>query len=139
MQQLTIAGTITQAAEVRRTSGGKDVLSFSVAVSNGKDDQGNWRDSTFFDCSIWGKRATDNVARILSKGTKVTVTGRPSAREHNGKAYLQCMVNDFTLQGGGEQRQERQQDSGYGAGGYGGGYGSNIDDDEIPFAPEWRA
>ena len=48
MQQLTIAGTITQAAEVRRTNGGKDVLSFSVAVSNGKDDQGNWRDSTFF-------------------------------------------------------------------------------------------
>ena len=96
----------------------------------------------FFDCSIWGKRATDNVARILSKGTKVTVTGRPSAREHNGKAYLQCMVNDFTLQGGGEQRQERQQDSGYGAGGYGGGgYGSNGMDleDSIPFAPEWRA
>ena len=94
----TIAhGTITrQGATMRTTQGGDKVLSFSLAVSNGKDKNGNWRDKTFFDCSVWGKRA-DALERHLTGGTVLNVVGRVSAREHSGKAYLQLAVDDLSF------------------------------------------
>jgi single-strand DNA-binding protein len=113
MQQLTIAGNVGKDAELRRTGNGDAVLGFSVAVDNGKDKNGNKRDSTWFDCSIWGKRA-ESLERYITKGTKVVLTGRPTAREHNGKAYLGISVNDLTFmggnsQGGNEPRQDNYQ------------------------------
>lgn len=107
MQQLTIAGNVGKDAELRRTGNGDAVLGFSVAVDNGKDKNGNKRDSTWFDCSIWGKRA-ESLERYITKGTKVVLTGRPTAREHNGKAYLGISVNDLTLMGGNSQGEQRQ-------------------------------
>jgi len=102
MQQLTIAGTVGKDAVLRKTQGGDSVLSFSVAVNNGKDKDGNRRDSTWFDCSIWGKRA-DSLESHITKGTKLALTGRPTARAHEGKVYLGISVNDFTFMGGASQ------------------------------------
>ena len=106
MQQLTIAGNVGKDAELRRTGNGDAVLGFSVAVDNGKDKNGNKRDSTWFDCSIWGKRA-ESLERYITKGTKLVLTGRPTAREHNGKAYLGISVNDLTFMGGSTGGQPR--------------------------------
>lgn len=105
MQQLTIAGNVGKDAELRRTGNGDAVLGFSVAVDNGKDKNGNKRDSTWFDCSIWGKRA-ESLERYITKGTKVVLTGRPTAREHNGKAYLGISVSDLTFMGGSSERRQ---------------------------------
>lgn len=99
MQILMIAGNVGKDAVLRRTQGGDAVLSFSLAVDNGKDTSGNKRDATWYDCSIWGKRA-EALENHIRKGTKLTLTGRPSAREHNGNAYLGISVNELTFQGG---------------------------------------
>ena len=56
MNILMIAGTIGQNAELRRTQSGDAVAGFSVAIDNGKDKNGNKRDTTWIDCSLWGKR-----------------------------------------------------------------------------------
>ena len=140
MQQLIIAGTVGRDAELRQTQGGDAVLGFSLAVDNGKDRDGNKRDATWYDCSLWGKRA-NSLQSHIRKGDKLTVTGRPGAREHNGKVYMQCSVNELTFQGGGQRRDDtgggydRDQSSGYGAGGspMGGDMG-----EEIPFQREAR-
>lgn len=95
MQIITIAGNITRDAELRRTNNGDPVLSFSVAVNGiGRD-----APSTFFDCSIWGKRASALEPHIR-KGGKATVSGTFGTREHNGKTYLTVNANEITLQGG---------------------------------------
>ena len=99
MQVLIIAGNVGKDAILRRTNSGDAVLGFSLAVDNGKDKNGNKRDATWYDCSIWGKRA-ESLERHITKGTKLTLTGRPTAREHNGKAYLGISVNDLTFMGG---------------------------------------
>ena len=134
MQILTIAGTIGRDAEIRRTQGGDAVAGFSVAVDNGKDKSGNKRETTWFDCSLWGKRG-EGLGPYLTKGTRVAITGRPSAREHNGKVYLGCNVDQITLLGGGGDRQPEprrsQEPEGYGAGGRPG----DDMDDSIPFGP----
>ena len=135
MQILTIAGNVGKDAVLRRTGDGDPVLGFSLAVDNGKDKQGNKRDSTWYDCSIWGKRG-ESLERHITKGLKLTLTGRPSARAHEGKAYLQLNVNDLTFQGGGQQGGNYRQDNTGGSDGYGaGGSPGGVMDDEIPFAP----
>ena len=137
MQILMIAGSVGKDATLRRTQGGDAVLSFSLAVDNGKDRDGNRRNSTWYDCSIWGKRA-ESLERMITKGTKLVLTGRPGAREHSGKAYLQISVDQLTFQGGGERR-DNSGSQDYGDSGYGAG-GRPSDDlgDDIPFGPEWR-
>lgn len=148
MQLLTIAGTVGKDAELRTTQGGDNVLGFSVAVDNGKDQQGNKRPATWYDASIWGKRAT-SLQPYITKGLKITLTGRPTARAHDGKAYMGISVDQLALQGGGQPRQEQggydQSPQGYGDA-YrekqpsGGGRPGNdpYDGDSIPFQHEWR-
>lgn len=151
MQQLTIAGNVGKEPTLRRTQGGDPVLSFSLAVDNGKDKQGNKRDATWYDCSLFGKRA-EALERHISKGSKLVLTGRPTVRDHDGKAYLGINISELTFMGGGERGEAQGMNgdpstfqggsSGYGAGGsgnsgYGGGYG-DVDGDSIPFRYEWR-
>lgn len=91
MNNLTIAGNIGKDATTRTTQGGESVTSFSVAVSEGRDK------TTWFDCSIWGERG-EKLAPYLRKGGRVTVSGRVTARAHDGKAYLGVTVSQVTLQ-----------------------------------------
>lgn len=106
MQLLTIAGTVGKDATLRTIeSSGDKVLSFSLAVDNGKNKQGEKRDATWFDCSVWGDRARALEPHIR-KGVKLTLSGRPSARAHEGKAYLGITVDGLTFQGGGERQSD---------------------------------
>ena len=142
MQILTIAGNVGKDAELRSLQSGETVLNFSVAVDNGKDKNGTKRDPTWFDCAVWGKRA-ESLERYIKKGTKLTLSGRPGARAHDGKAYLQLTVNELTFmssaQGGGQSGGYDDAPSGQrnDAGGYGGGAGASGGrhdlDDDIPF------
>lgn len=102
MQILTIAGIVGKDAVLRNTQSGDSVLGFSVAVDNGKDRDGNKRDATWVDCSIWGKRAEALNGHII-KGVKLALSGRPTVRAHDGKAYLGLTVDQLTFMGGGER------------------------------------
>lgn len=138
MQILTIAGNCGKDAELRNTQGGDPVLSFSLAVDNGKDRDGSKRPATWYDCSVWGKRATA-LQSYITKGSKLTISGRPTVRVHDGKAYLGVNVDQLTFQGGGGERQDdRGGDYGQSAGGASTGGAGGYDEDSIPFAPEVR-
>ena len=114
---------------LRRTGNNDAVLGFSVAVDQGKDKNGQKRDSKWYDASIWGKRA-ESLQSYITKGTKLTLQGRPTAREHEGKVYMGIVVNELAFQGGSQQR---QQDDNQGSG-YQEPPGGEYDvDDEIPF------
>jgi single-strand DNA-binding protein len=133
MQMIMIAGNIGKDPVLRNTPNGDAVLGFSVAVDQGKDKNGTKRESAWFDCSIWGKRATA-LQPYLAKGMKVTISGRPACRAHEGKAYMQVSVDELTMQGGGGDSQPNQGGSGgQSSGGYDGGNVPGYTDDEIPF------
>ena len=106
MQTLIIAGIVGKDAVLRRTQGGDAVLNFSLAVDNGKDRNGQKRDATWFDCSVWGERA-EKLERHVTKGLRLTLSGGPTARAHEGKVYLGITVHELTFQGG-NQRDDRQ-------------------------------
>lgn len=143
MQVLIIAGNVGKDAVLRRTQNGDAVLSWTLAVDNGKDAQCNRRDSTWYDCSLWGKRA-EALERHITKGSKLTLQGTPTCRAHEGKAYLGIRVQELTFMGGNQRGDNQQQEQGYGGydqspEGYRGTTGSQPPrgdtgfDDEIPF------
>jgi single-strand DNA-binding protein len=129
MEMLIIAGTVGKDAELRRTGNGDAVLGFSVAVDQGKDKNGNKRETKWYDASLWGKRA-ESLQSYITKGTKLTLQGRPTAREHQGKVYMGIAVNDLTFMGGSQRDNSQRDDGGYQQDQ--GGHQNNIDD-EIPF------
>ena len=138
MEILIIAGVVGKNAELRRTGNGDAVLGFSVAVDQGKDKNGQKRETKWYDASLWGKRA-ESLQSYITKGTKLTLQGRPTAREHQGKVYMGIAVNDLTFMGGSQRREDDgYQDSTGTTGGGAASAGAGGLDDEIPFAPVWQ-
>ena len=141
MQKLIIAGNVGKDAVLRRTQSGDPVLGFNLAVDNGKDKNGQKREATWFNCSIWGNRG-ESLERHITKGLKLTLIGRPTVDVYEGKGKLGISVDDLTFMGGGSDGgNSKQSDSGgYDQGGQSGyGAGGSAMDDEIPFMREDRA
>ena len=78
-------------------AGGTAVCNFNVAVKAG---YGQNEQTLWVDCAMWGTRAESKLADYLLKGQSVAVSGELGSREHEGKTYLTCRVNDVTLTGG---------------------------------------
>jgi len=105
MNNITIAGQLGKDSELK-TVGQDQVLSFSVADSQGREKPVIW-----WRCQLWGKRAT-SLQQYLTKGQAVTVSGSVSQRTYTDKdgqekTSQEIRVNDIALQGG--KREERQE------------------------------
>ena len=71
INQVILMGRLTRDPEVRTTTTGKTITSFSLAVDRGgQDDQAD-----FFDITAWEKLG-ELVAQYLSKGRRCLVQGR---------------------------------------------------------------
>ncbi|WP_029135311.1 single-stranded DNA-binding protein [Nakamurella lactea] len=84
---ITIQGNIVRDPELRFTASGKAVASITVAANERyKDKAGEWQDgsSLFLDASIWGPEG-EEVANLLHRGSKVTVTGKLHTRSWETK------------------------------------------------------
>lgn len=71
-----IIGNLTNEPEMRTTTSGKNVCSFTVAVNRRNKVEGQ-PDADFFRVSAWSGLA-DNCAKYLTKGKKVAVIGSVS-------------------------------------------------------------
>jgi len=107
MFTMTIAGTVGKDAQLRRTQNGDPILSFSVAVDQGRDKSGNKRDAVWVQASIWGKRA-ESLETHITKGSKLVLTGRPGVNVYEGKGSLTLSVNYLTFMGGSQKRDDVQ-------------------------------
>ncbi len=97
MNSLTIIGNLTNEPELRTTTSGKNVCSFSVAVNRRKKVDGQ-PDADFFRVSAWGQLG-ENCAKFLAKGRKVCVVGSVSVRtyetqKHETRANMEVIANE---------------------------------------------
>jgi len=131
-QVFTAAGIIPRDAELRVTSGGTNILSFSLGVEEGyKNKAGEWeKKTTWFNCKIFGSRG-EKLAQYLTKGTRACIAGRISFSEYTNREgekrrTTDIMVDKIEFYGGGGERQSTQAPPPQGP--------SRIDsDDNIPF------
>jgi single-strand DNA-binding protein len=94
MLNMTAHGNLGRDPELKQTDKSQ-VASFSIAARTGKDE------TTWVDCSVWGKRA-DTVMEYLHKGDRITVCGSGKVRIYEKKdgsegKSLELNVSDFTL------------------------------------------
>ena len=79
--KLTIVGNLGKDPEMKYTTDGKAVTTFSVAASNRKDE------TTWFRVSVWGNQA-ETCNQYLHKGSKVLVEGALKAdAQGNPRTY----------------------------------------------------
>ena len=93
MNKLTIIGNLTRDPELRTTTSGVNVCSFTVAVNKRNKREGE-EEADFFRVSAW-RGLADICAKYLGKGRKVAVVGSVSINqwEKNGKHGASLEVN----------------------------------------------
>jgi len=74
MNNIELVGNITKDPELKFTPSGKAVASFSIAVTQYKNDKDEWI-SDFFNCTAWGNLA-QNIAESITRGTRVIISGK---------------------------------------------------------------
>ena len=85
MNKLTIIGNLTRDPELRTTSTGVNVCSFTVAVNRRgrRDDQNGQPEADFFRVTAW-RQLADICGKYLAKGRKVCVVGPVSVHTFTG-------------------------------------------------------
>ncbi|MEU5547678.1 single-stranded DNA-binding protein [Streptomyces sioyaensis] len=85
---VTVVGNLTADVELRHTTSGLPVASFTVASTprTYNRDRGEWADGEplFLRCSLW-RQAGENAAQSMTRGTRVIVTGRLRQRTFDDK------------------------------------------------------
>jgi single-strand DNA-binding protein len=151
--KIIIVGNLGRDPELRYTSQGTPVCSFSVATNERrKDKSGEPQDiTTWFKITVWGRQA-ETVSQYLTKGRRVYLEGRLHVEEYTdreGKLRHSLEVNASEVHfldsaQGSEGIPVRQPGGGGGGQPAGGGSrggggarpqpeGGDIEDDEIPF------
>lgn len=96
---VTISGNLTRDPELRATASGSAVCSFSVAVNDRIQENGQWKDRpNYVDCTAFAGTA-DYLARTLKKGAKVAISGKLRWSQWETKAgekrsKLEVIVSD---------------------------------------------
>ncbi|CDD91432.1 single-stranded DNA-binding protein [Coprobacillus sp. CAG:826] len=83
INRVVLVGRLTRDPELRRTSSGIAVASFTIAVDN-RVKSGAERSASFIPCTVWNQ-AADNMARFTRKGSLVGVEGRLNQRTYDAK------------------------------------------------------
>lgn len=111
MNKIILIGRSVRDSEVRSTSSGKQVATFTLAVDRDfKNAQGE-READFLPCVVWGKLA-EIAGKYVTKGKQLAVAGRIQTRNYEDKdgqrRYItEIIVSDLQLLG---SRQDAQQE-----------------------------
>ncbi len=84
MNKITLIGNLTHDPEMRSTSGGTSVCTFTIAVNRRFAAQDGEKQTDFFRICAW-RQLGENCGRYLAKGRKVAVVGELQARTYEAK------------------------------------------------------
>lgn len=109
-----IVGRVVRNAELKYTSGGSPICSFSVATSSRKKKGDQWIDeASFWDVELWGKQA-ESLNQYLVKGKQVAIEGsmRQDRWEKDGQPRMKVVINAQSVQllGGGRDEQPAKEE-----------------------------
>ena len=111
LNKVTLIGNLGNDPEVRSTTGGNRVATFSLATSRSWNDQsGNRQEKTeWHRCVVWntkGSQLADIVEKYVKKGDKIYVEGRIEYRqwqdkENQTRYSTEINVRELIMLGGG--------------------------------------
>ncbi len=81
VNSVVLVGRLTRDPELRRTTSGMSVASFTIAVDDSRRGPNGEKVTIFMPVSVWGKSA-DTVVKFTRKGSLVGVVGRLTQRKY---------------------------------------------------------
>lgn len=102
--KVVLLGNLTADPELRTTTTGQNVASFTIAVNRTYTNaQGEKQDETsFINCTAWG-RTGETIAKYVSKGRQLLVSGRLQQRTWQDKdtgknrSAIDVVVEEFSF------------------------------------------
>lgn len=101
VNRVVLVGRLVRDVELRYTSNGTAVGSFTLAVNRNYADQSGQRQTDFINCVIWRKPA-ETLSKYTGKGSLLAVEGRIQTRSYennNGqRVYItEIVVDNYTF------------------------------------------
>ena len=107
VNKVFLLGNVGKDPEIRSTTGGMTVASFSLATADRqKDAQGNWADKTEWHNIVCFQRTAEVVRDYVKKGSQILVEGKIQTRSWDDKTSgekkyrTEIIVNDLVLLSG---------------------------------------
>ncbi|QAS54835.1 single-stranded DNA-binding protein [Halobacillus litoralis] len=93
LNRVVLAGRLTKDPELRYTPNGVAVANFTIAVNRPFSNNDGDRDADFINCVVW-RRAAENLANFMSKGSLVGVDGRLQTRSFDNQEGKRVFVTE---------------------------------------------
>lgn len=97
INRVVLVGRLTRDPELRYTPNGVPVANFTLAVNRTFTNQQGEREADFINCIVW-RKAAENVANFLKKGSLAGVDGRIQTRSYENaegkRVYVTEVVAD---------------------------------------------
>ena len=113
MNKFVAVGRTTKDCDIRSTTSGKQVATFTLAVDRDfKNAQGE-KEADFLPCVVWGK-LSEVCEKYVTKGKQLAVAGRVQTRNYEDKngqrRYItEVIVSDLQLLGSRQDAQQPQE------------------------------
>ncbi|MFZ0475757.1 MAG: single-stranded DNA-binding protein [Halobacillus sp.] len=152
LNRVVLVGRLTKDPDLRYTPNGVAVANFTIAVNRPFSNNQGGQDADFLNCVVW-RRAAENLANFMNKGSLVGVDGRLQSRSFDNQEGKRVFVTEVVAdsvqfleskgsssQGGsnrggsGYQANQNQQPSGNNFGSNNNNNNNNNQRDEDPFA-----
>lgn len=97
INNVVLTGRLTKDVDLRYTSNGTAVGSFSLAVDRQFKNQQGERETDFINCVIW-RKAAENFANFTRKGSLVGVQGRIQTRNYENQQGQRVYVTEIVVE-----------------------------------------
>lgn len=136
MNNVSLIGRLTKDPDLRYTSSGMAVATFSLAVQRSFRNKDGEYEADFINCVCWNKSG-ETLANHVRKGQRIGVTGRIQTRNYENEQGNRVYVTEVVVEG--FTFLEKKNDSqGNNQGGFGAKQGEfnqglTITRDDLPF------
>ncbi|WHY76086.1 single-stranded DNA-binding protein [Neobacillus sp. WH10] len=94
LNRVVLVGRLTKDPDLRYTPNGVPVATFTLAVNRPFSKE---KESDFINCVVW-KKAAENVANFLKKGSLAGVDGRIQTRNYEGQDGKKIYVTEVVAE-----------------------------------------
>ena len=96
LNNVVLMGRLTSLPELKQTSSGVEVTSFTIAVDRGFSKPGEEKQTDFINCVAW--RGTANfITTYFNKGQMIAVTGSIQTRNYEDKSGNKRVATDVVV------------------------------------------
>jgi len=138
LNRVVLVGRLTKDPDLRYSPNGVAVANFTIAVNRPFNSEGG-KDADFINCVVW-RRAAENLANYMKKGSQVGVDGRLQSRSFDNSEGKRVFVTEvvadsvhFLESKGGSQQNNQQSNEQQNQNQNPDGQPIDISDDDLPF------